>query len=92
MRGTWRCGSDRRHATYTSAGVSMGSPDLLLICVSSFAAVFLLLSALALVMRALIALFPQRTGLTDTAMLAAVAAAVSAAHPGAAITRIEETP
>jgi hypothetical protein len=69
----------------------MGSPDLLLICVSSFAAVFLLLSVLALVMRALMALFPHRTDLTDTAMLAAVAAAVSAAYPGATITRIEET-
>lgn len=70
----------------------MGSPDLLLICLSSFAAVFLLLSVLALVMRALIALFPQPIGSTDTAMLAAVAAAVSAAHPGATITKIEETP
>lgn len=47
--------------------------------------------ALALVMRALIAVFPEKTGLSDTAMLAAMAAAVSAAYPGTRISRIQET-
>jgi Na+-transporting methylmalonyl-CoA/oxaloacetate decarboxylase gamma subunit len=37
----------------------MGSPDLLVVCVSAFAAVFLLLTLLAVVMRALIAVFPD---------------------------------
>jgi len=69
----------------------MGSSDLLLICISAFTAVFVLLLALALVMRGLMAVFPVKTGLTDTAMLAAVAAAVSAAYPGARISKIEET-
>ncbi len=69
----------------------MGSLDLLLICTSAFIAVFVLLLALALVMRGLMAVFPVRAALTDTAMLAAVAAAVSAAYPGARISKIEET-
>jgi hypothetical protein len=68
----------------------MGSPDLLLICISAFTAVFVLLMALALVMRALIAVFPEKIGLTDTAMLAAMAAAVSAAYPGTRISKFEE--
>jgi hypothetical protein len=69
----------------------MGSSDLLLICVAAFIAVFVLLVILALVMRALIAIFPEKTGLSDTAMLAAMAVAVSAAYPGARISRIERT-
>ena len=72
-------------------GRIMGTPDLLLICISAFTAVFVLLVALALVMRALIAIFPDKTGLSDTAMLAAMAAAVSAAYPGTRISRIQET-
>ena len=72
-------------------GRIMGSLDLLLICTSAFIAVFVLLLALALVMRGLMAVFPVRAALTDTAMLAAVAAAVSVAYPGARISKIEET-
>jgi hypothetical protein len=41
-------------------------------------------------MRGLMAVFPERTGSIDPAMLAAVAAAVSVAYPGARISRIEE--
>ncbi len=70
----------------------MGQPDLLMVCVSAFLAVFLMLSALAGVMRVLIAVFPERTSIsTDAAILAAVTAAVSAAYPGAKISTIEET-
>ena len=68
----------------------MGSPDLLLVCVSAFASVFVLLTVLALVMRALIAVFPEKATTTDTAVLAAVTAAVSAAYPGARIKDIQE--
>jgi hypothetical protein len=70
----------------------MGSPDVLLVCVSAFVAVFLLLSVLALVMRTLIAVFPGHLKSTDAAVLAAIGAAVAAAHPGTKITRIQETP
>ena len=68
----------------------MGPPDLLLICISAFTAVFVLLIALALVMRGLIAVFPEQVTTSDAPMLAAVAAAVAAAFPGARISSIEE--
>ena len=68
----------------------MASPNLFLICASAFAAVFLLLAFLSLVMRIMMAIFPQKTPKGDTAMLAAVAATVSAVYPGTKITRFEE--
>lgn len=68
----------------------MGSMDLPIICVSAFAAVFLLLSVLAGVMRIIVVLFPEKTGPADTAVIAAAATAVSSLYPGNAITRIEE--
>ncbi len=68
----------------------MGSPDLLVVCVSAFASVFLLLTLLAVIMRALIAVFPEKVTTTDSAVLAAVTAAASAAYPGARIVNIQE--
>ena len=68
----------------------MGSPDILTVCVSAFIAVFILLAVLSLVMRALIAVFPQLTSGSDVAVLAAVSGAVAAAFPGARISKIEE--
>jgi hypothetical protein len=68
----------------------MGPPNLLLICASAFAAVFLLLAFLSLVMRIMIAVFPQKKASGDPAVYAAVAAAASAAYPGTKITRFEE--
>lgn len=63
--------------------------DLPIICVSAFAAVFLLLSVLAGVMRIIVVLFPEKAGVTDT-VAAAAASAVTALYPGTRITRIEE--
>jgi len=52
----------------------MGSLDLLLMCLSAFIAVFVLLSVLALIMRVIIAVFPEKVQLvSDTAVLAALA-------------------
>jgi hypothetical protein len=68
----------------------MGSPDILTVCASAFIAVFILLALLSLVMRALIAVFPQLTSSSDVAVLAAVSAAVAAAYPGVRISKIEE--
>ena len=68
----------------------METPDLLMVCVSAFSAVFVLLALLALAMRVLMAVFPGITAKTDPAMLAAVSTAVAAVFPGAKITRIEE--
>lgn len=68
----------------------MGPPNMLLICVSAFIAVFVLLALLALAMRSLIAVFPERLVKVDPALLAAVSATVSAVFPGTKITRVEE--
>jgi len=64
--------------------------DLLLICVSSFAAVFVLLSVLALVMKLIIALFPEKIVKSDAVMMAAMAAVVSSVYPGTKLTNIKE--
>ncbi len=69
--------------------------NLLTICLNAFIVVLGLLSSLALTMRLLIALFPERqqapasTG-GDAAQTAAVAAAVAQLYPGARLTRMEE--
>lgn len=68
----------------------MGSTDLLMVCVSAFFAVFTLLTLLALVMRGLISVFPEKTGKADPAMLAAVTSVVATVFPGSKITRVEE--
>ncbi len=68
----------------------MGSIDLLMICASAFVGVFLLLALLALVMRIIMVVFPQKAQGTDAAVVAAVAAAISTAYPGIRITNIEE--
>ncbi len=68
----------------------METPNLLMVCVSAFSAVFVLLALLAAAMRGLMAVFPEATAKADPAMLAAVSAAAAAAFPGAKITRIEE--
>ncbi len=70
----------------------MAESDLLLVCVAAFTAVFVMLGALAVVMRALISLFPERaTQSIDAAVVAAVTAAAAAAYPDARIVKIEET-
>lgn len=68
----------------------METPDLLMVCVSAFSAVFVLLALLAAAMRVLMAVFPEVAAKADPAMLAAVSTAVAAVFPGAKITRIEE--
>ncbi len=70
----------------------MNPPDLLVICTSAFVAVFLLLSFLAVVMRGLMAVYPERevVGGMDPATLAAVTAAATFAFPGTKVTNVEE--
>ena len=60
----------------------MGSTDLLVICISAFFVVFLVLTFLALVMRTIMAVFPEKVVKlkTDTAYLAASAASACAAQ------------
>ena len=48
------------------------------------------MALLAVVMRVIIVLFPQKTGKTDAATIAAVASVVSTLYPGTRITKVEE--
>lgn len=64
--------------------------ELVFVCISAFAAVFVLLSVLAFVMRLILVAFPQKDASGDAAMIAAVASALSTAYPGTRITKIEE--
>ncbi len=67
--------------------------QLLFVCLSSFAAVFVLLTILAVTMRALIAVFPkvsEKLATNDAALLAAVTTAAASLYPGMRVTRVEE--
>jgi len=68
----------------------MGSQDLLQICASAFAMVFSLLAFLALVMRIITAIFPEKISKTDETILAAMVTVVSTVYPGTKITKVEE--
>jgi len=68
----------------------MQSPELFTICISAFLAVFTLLAVLALIMRLIIAVFPARTGGSDTAVVAAISTIMQNVYPGTKITKVEE--
>ena len=68
----------------------MQSLELLLICVSAFIVVFLLLALLALVMRLIIAVFPEKVIKADSGYLAALASVMASLYPGTKITKVEE--
>jgi len=68
----------------------MNPPDLLVVCLTAFVAVFALLGFLAVVMRLLMAAFPARSGGIDSATVAALTAAAAYAFPGTKVTRVEE--
>ena len=68
----------------------MESLDLLVICASAFVGVFILLTILALVMRFIIILFPERESADDSAMIAAVSTVLQTLYPGTKITNLEE--
>ena len=71
----------------------MESYQLLYGCLSALLAVFVLLTALAIAMRILIAVFPEtiaKLADSDSAMLAAVTTAVTTLYPGMKVTKVEE--
>lgn len=70
----------------------MESANPLAMCVASFVTVFTLLTFLALAMRVITLIFPQRASAADAVTVAAISAAVNATYPGARLTRIEEEP
>ncbi len=64
--------------------------NLLYVCLNAFVAVLGLLSLLALAIRGLLIIFPEKTKpAADAALPVAIAAAVHAALPGARVTHIE---
>ncbi len=68
----------------------MNTPDLLSICAVAFVGVFLLLSILAIIMRLIIVVFPERETGTGEAVLAAITATYKTFYPGTIVTRVEE--
>ena len=68
----------------------MPSNELLLICLSAFVVVFFLLAMLALVMRLIMAVFPEKIVQSDSAYVAAIASVMSTIFPGTKITKVEE--
>lgn len=73
----------------------MENPNLFLVCLNAFAAVLGLLWVLAIALRGLIELFPEKPQpqsqpQADAAITVAIAAAANAIIPGARVTRIEE--
>jgi hypothetical protein len=68
----------------------MQSPDILTISLSAFVAVFLILSALAVLMQLITKLFPTKRTDEDWAIYSVIASVHSAYYPGKQITKIEE--
>jgi uncharacterized membrane protein YqjE len=68
----------------------MVTSSLLLVCFIAFISVFILLSLMALTMRIIIFIFPQQTVPSDSAVTAAISAAVAQKYPDKKITKIEE--
>lgn len=68
----------------------MASANLVVVCISAFAAVFLILAVLAILMRLITAIFPQRDSGADAAIIAAVTSTMSTIYPNSRITNIEE--
>ena len=64
--------------------------DLLLICGVAFLMVFIILTLLALSMRIIILVFPEKSAKIEAAMIAAVTAAVQTIMPGTKVTKVEE--
>ncbi|MBN1222324.1 MAG: hypothetical protein JXB23_03695 [Candidatus Aminicenantes bacterium] len=68
----------------------MQSVELIFICAVAFFMVFVILALLALTMRVIMFVFPEKIPKTDAAVIAAITAAVRTVLPGTQITGIEE--
>lgn len=68
----------------------MPSQNLLIISGIAFLFVFIILAVLAVIMRLIIIIFPEKQSTTDSAVLAAVTGAVMSFFPGTKILKVEE--
>lgn len=59
-------------------------------CLIALISVFVLLGALALIMKLITVVFPERVASMDPVLVAAISTAVASMYPGARVTRIEE--
>lgn len=68
----------------------MASLEFLRICGAAFLSVFTILIVLALVMRLIIIIFPEKKAGVDAEVVTALAASLQSVFPGTKITRLEE--
>ncbi len=68
----------------------MQSTELVVICSVAFLMVFVILALLALLMKLIILIFPEKKAVSDAAMIAAIATAVQTVFPGTKLTNVEE--
>ena len=68
----------------------MSPGDLLINCLTAFAAVFILLSLLAIVMKIMLAIFPFKEEEYDPTIVSAIASTYNTLYPGTKVTKIEE--
>ena len=68
----------------------MDTPNLIAVCSLTFVVVFLLLTFLAIAMRLITALFPDRRKGPDPTLAAAISSSVAMLYSGARVTKIEE--
>ena len=59
-------------------------------CLIALISVFVLLGSLALIMKLITVVFPDRVPSMDPVLIAAISTAVASIYPGARVTRIEE--
>lgn len=69
----------------------MDSPDVLTVSVVGYAIAFVVLASLAVMMRLITLLFPDRERSADAAVVAAITATYTSLSPGVTVTKIEET-
>jgi hypothetical protein len=68
----------------------MGTASLLVICLVAIFWVFIILAVLALLMRLIILVFPEKKGKIDGAVISAITTAAYSVFPGMKITNVEE--
>ncbi len=68
----------------------MASTDLLVICAVAFITVFVILIVLAVIMRLIIIVFPEKVDGFDAAILSVMASTYQTIYPNTKITKIEE--
>lgn len=69
----------------------MNSYSVITVSVVAYAVAFVVLAVLALMMRLITLLFPERKNTGDPAVVAAVSATYQALFPGVTVTKLEET-